>query len=35
MFDFFERLIEKIEVKLINDFTNKLYDWINKIGINK
>ena len=34
MFDFFERLIEKIEVKLINDFTNKLYDWIKDIKNN-
>ena len=34
MFDFFEGLIEKIGVKLISDFTNKLYDWIKDIKNN-
>ena len=34
MFDFFEKLIEKLEVKLISDFTNKLYKWIKDIKNN-
>ena len=34
MFDFFEGLIEKLGVKLISDFTNKLYDWIENIKNN-
>ena len=34
MFDFFEGLIEKLGVKLISDFTNKLYDWIKDIKNN-
>ena len=29
MFDFFEGLIEKLGVKLISDFTEKLIDFIN------
>ena len=28
MFEFFEGLIEKLGLKLISDFSNKLYDWI-------
>ena len=31
MFDFFEGLIEKLGVKLISDFSDKLYDWIKEI----
>ena len=31
MFDFFEGLVEKIGVKLISDFTDKIYDWIKDI----
>ncbi len=34
MFDFFERLIEKLEVKLVTDFTDKLYAWIKDIKNN-
>ena len=34
MFDFFEGLIEKIGVKLIGDFTDKIYDWIKDIKNN-
>lgn len=28
MFEFFEEIIEKLEVKLITDFSSKLYDFI-------
>ena len=31
MFDFFEGLIEKLGIKLISDFTDKLYNWINDV----
>ena len=34
MFDFFEGLIEKLGVKLISDFTDKIYDWIKDIKKN-
>ena len=34
MFDFFEDLIEKLGIKSISDFTNKLYDWIKNIKNN-
>lgn len=34
MFDFFEWLKEKLGVKLITDFTSRLYDWIKDIKTN-
>ena len=34
MFDFFEELIEKLGVKLVSNFTDKLCNWIKNIKEN-
>lgn len=34
MFEFFERLIEKLEFKLVSDFTEKLIDFIKDVKKN-